>query len=224
MKQTESYNFVYITTNLINGHQYIGDRTCTYPDEDKYLGSGTLFTLKLKEYGRENFKREILEFFSSKNEAFNAQEEYIKKFNTLVPNGYNISPMGGIGVSGCHSEKTKLKIGIKSKGRKHTEESKQKISIANTGKIKSIETREKLSKSNKGKIRSNETRERISQSKDHRGEKNPMFGRKHTKESKEKNRMSHIGKPVNGKLSGQTRLGKKRGKYKTKNDAKSEIV
>jgi len=48
----KNFNYIYITTNLINGHQYIGDRSCDYnPYMDLYLGSGILFLKKKKEYG-----------------------------------------------------------------------------------------------------------------------------------------------------------------------------
>lgn len=45
-----------------------------------------------------DFEKEILELFETKKEAFNAQEKYIKKFNTVIPNGYNMDPHGGMGV------------------------------------------------------------------------------------------------------------------------------
>ena len=92
-------HYVYITTNLVNGKQYVGDHSTNKLD-DNYLGSGALLFKKLNEYKRENFKKEILEFFDTKQEAFNAQEKYINEYKTLVPNGYNISPTGGVGIPG----------------------------------------------------------------------------------------------------------------------------
>lgn len=68
----KTFNFVYITTNLINGKKYIGDHS-TNNINDNYLGSGKLLHKKILEYGKENFKREILEFFNTKQESFNAQ-------------------------------------------------------------------------------------------------------------------------------------------------------
>lgn len=65
-------SFVYITTNLINGKQYIGDHT-TKKLNDGYLGSGVYLLNAINEYSKENFKREILEFFNTKQESFNAQ-------------------------------------------------------------------------------------------------------------------------------------------------------
>ena len=92
----KQFNFVYITTNLLNGKQYVGDHS-TDNKNDTYLGSGRpYFSRAVKADGKENFKREILEFFSTKKEAFDAQEKYIIQFNTLSPNGYNISPKGAI--------------------------------------------------------------------------------------------------------------------------------
>jgi group I intron endonuclease len=130
----KKFNFVYLTTNLVNGKQYVGDHSTYNVEKDKYLGSGKILNESIKKYGKENFKREIIEFFSTKEEAFLAQEKYIKQFNTLVPTGYNISPKGGNNVNGGISEETKIKIGN-----------------SNRGKIRSIETRKKISEKNKGK-------------------------------------------------------------------------
>lgn len=161
----KKYYYVYITTNLKNNHQYIGDHS-TNNLNDGYLGSGTLLFEAFKKYGKENFKNEILEFFDTKEEAFAAQEKYIIQYNTLAPNGYNISPKGGHNVKDCISEKTKIKIGKANKGRQtwlgkhHSEESKKKISQNGKGRIPwnknkkgiSEETRIKASNSHKGQI------------------------------------------------------------------------
>jgi len=205
-------HFVYITTNLINGKQYIGDHS-TDNLEDGYLGSGRPYFLRaLKQYGKNNFKREILQFFPSKEEAFNAQKQFIIDYNTLVPGGYNVSPTGGLGVKGCfnHSKNSKLKISIsskgisKNKGRKLSQEAKDKIGLSKKGKIPW----------NKGKKMDKKTYENyISKNK----------GWHHTEKSKEKIRKNNArNKPWLGKkMSEETkakmslsRLGVKRGKYR----------
>jgi|AntAceMinimDraft_18_1070375.scaffolds.fasta_scaffold03807_15 group I intron endonuclease len=216
---SKKFNFVYITTNVINGKQYVGDHS-TNNINDSYLGSGRPYFERAKEkYGRENFKREILESFDTKQEAFDAQKKYINKFNTLVPNGYNLSPTGGLHVKGCfypnkkHSEETKRKMSIakkgkklseqhiknlkgKNKGKKHSLEQNiihnKKISGKNNfmyGKKHSEETKRKMSESNKGQKRSEETKKRLSES--HKGKITWMKGKKHTEETKKKMSESH---------------------------------
>jgi hypothetical protein len=122
-------------TNSINGKRYVGDHSTNNLEKDKYLGSGNLFWEKVLEYGRENFKREIIEFFPTKKEAFDAQEKYIILYETHVTQkGYNISWKGGHNVKDCISEETKLKLSIKGKKPK-SEEHKKNISKANKGQI-----------------------------------------------------------------------------------------
>ena len=93
------FHYVYIITNTANGKQYVGDRTCSVdPYLDKYMGSGIAIKKAIRKYGIEQFKKEILEIVDTKNTAFDAQEKYIIKYDTLSPHGYNISPKGGYGV------------------------------------------------------------------------------------------------------------------------------
>ena len=86
---------IYKTINIINGKIYVGKQVkkniCNY-----YLGSGKLLGLAIKKYGRENFKKEIIERCSS-NEQLNEREKFwITELNTFSPNGYNITH-GGTG-------------------------------------------------------------------------------------------------------------------------------
>lgn len=65
---------IYITTNLINGKQYIGKDARNNP---KYLGSGTYLIKSIKKYGKENFKKEIIEHCSSFR-SFNSKRRILK--------------------------------------------------------------------------------------------------------------------------------------------------
>lgn len=140
-------NFIYITTNSINGKQYIGSHNGDI--NDNYLGSGKVLLKSIKKYGSENFKREILEECDPSLNVL-LETKYIKKYNTIIPNGYNISPTGGRGVNGWykHSDETKEKIRKsligKNKGNKHTEETKERIRQYRLGKSASEETKKKL--------------------------------------------------------------------------------
>jgi len=130
----KKFNFVYLTTDLVNEKQYVGDHGTNDLNCYKtfnYVGSGDLLTLAIKKYGQDNFKREILEFFPSKKEAFLAQKKYIEKYKTLVTEGgYNISPTGGLGIMCCCSEETKEKIRKKQLGKKASEETKLKMKLS----------------------------------------------------------------------------------------------
>jgi len=183
----ETFHYVYLTTNLINGKQYVGDRTCNCdPEKDTYLGSGRpYFKRALKQYGKENFKKEILEFFPTRLEAFLSQEKYIKQYNTLVPNGYNISPKGGHRLKGSMSEETKQKIGtankISLKGKKQSNETIEKRNKSNIGKKRSKKALENMS--NAQKIAQNKSE--LIEKRKIQGKINPPFkGKHHTEESK----------------------------------------
>jgi NUMOD3 motif/GIY-YIG catalytic domain len=201
----KNFNFVYVTTNLINGKEYIGDHSTNNLERDNYLGSGKYLQHALNEYGRENFARKILEKFNTKQEAFDAQEKYIKERNTLIPNGYNLSPTGGHQVRNSWSEESiekvrKAKIGNTNfKGKHHTEESKLKSKYSHLGKNCSDETKEKMRNSKlgktsnmKGKHLSEESKEKISiYMQSCVGEKNHFYGKNHSEESKQKMRKPH---------------------------------
>lgn len=77
-KNNNFYGFIYITTNLINGKKYIGQKKGY---NDTYLGSGKILKLAIKKYGRENFKREILDYANSKEELNIKEDYYIHKYN-----------------------------------------------------------------------------------------------------------------------------------------------
>ena len=195
-------NFVYITTNLVNEKQYVGSHNGE--EDDSYLGSGRAILEAVKKYGNNNFKREILEECNPEENLI-LEEKYIKEYNTLIPNGYNISPTGGIGLNHYHSEEVKQKISKKQKGRKLSDESKKKMSKAKKGKPVpgakgnipwnkgkkgvSEKTSKKMSDAHKnrenyywkGKTLPEEIKQKIRESK---------TGKKHSKETKEKMRIS----------------------------------
>jgi len=75
---------IYKTTNIINNKSYIGRDKNNNP---KYLGSGKILKHAIKKYGKDSFIKEILEETLDKNrETF-----WIKYYNTISPNGYNIT-------------------------------------------------------------------------------------------------------------------------------------
>lgn len=95
--QIEPYGFIYLTTNLVNGKKYIGQRKISnrYGDDDNYLGSGVLLTKAIAKYGRENFRRDILEFVDVAEKMDDREKYYIALYNAVESEDfYNISSGG----------------------------------------------------------------------------------------------------------------------------------
>lgn len=66
-------------------------------DDDNYLGSGTHLKYAIKKYGKENFKREILQYCNDIISLAEAEKYWINKFNAVESSDfYNIS-YGGLG-------------------------------------------------------------------------------------------------------------------------------
>lgn len=77
MTITNPYGFIYITTNLIDGKRYIGQKK--FDNYWKgYLGSGKHLREAIKKYGRENFSRNIVAIAYSKEELDDAEISIIK--------------------------------------------------------------------------------------------------------------------------------------------------
>lgn len=112
--------FIYKITNKITGKCYIGETNRDDPEKRWKQHINTINKNKgcpalkdaVKKHGIENFKFEII-IICFDEDRFRYEKEYIQKYNSIVPNGYNILP-GGLGGAGF-------------KGKKHTEESIKKM-------------------------------------------------------------------------------------------------
>jgi len=173
----KNINFIYKTTNLINGKIYIG-RHSTNNFDDGYLGSGVLINKAIKKYGKQNFKREILEFCYTLESLYKREEYWIKEFNAICL-GYNISNKsdGGIVWKGEHPNKGKKFPHSEEWCIKHSENMKGENNPMYM-KTHSQESIDKMIKSKEGIKGTYKICEEgclnISLSK--RGDKNPMYG------------------------------------------------
>jgi group I intron endonuclease len=112
--------FIYKITNLKSRKCYIGETKEENPEtrwkghlQAMARGKGCpALRDAIQKHGIENFKFEVL-IICFDNDRFEYEKEYIKKYNSMVPNGYNILE-GGIGGAGF-------------KGKKHTEDAIEKI-------------------------------------------------------------------------------------------------
>ena len=197
--------FIYKTTCLVNGKIYIGKHEGS--ENDNYLGSGEIFSLALRKYGKENFKREILRRCETLHELRIWEHVYIKKYHSQDPNiGYNIAD-GDVNSSEYNPAKlpeVREKMLIKNRQttrdpeyrRRHSEIMKEYYkthSATFTGKHHSEETKEKIRQRrlgsvayNKGVPASEEQKKKQSEKMKGRyvGEKNPNYGHRWTEEQR----------------------------------------
>lgn len=108
---------IYIIKNTVNDKVYIGQAANTEERwkshiynaryENKYSIDKQVIHRAMAKYGYENFYYEILE---SQIENYDEREQFwIKEYNSLVPNGYNVSPGGNGPGSGIDSAVSLIK-------------------------------------------------------------------------------------------------------------------
>lgn len=87
------YGYIYMTINLINNKKYIGKKKGKI--DNWYLGSGIYLKRAINKYGKENFKKEILDICYSLEEQNQKEKEWIEKYNAVEDNMfYNIASGG----------------------------------------------------------------------------------------------------------------------------------
>jgi len=201
---------IYKHTNKINGRAYIGQTI--YSLEIRLKGHlkesknnpKYPFQRAIAKYGIENFTSEILEelpLCSSLNTKQTTLDEaeirLIKKHKTHISeNGYNVAIGGNAPMAGRkHSEESRKKISVSSK-------IKAKDQWENFAEEKKKEICSKMSESKKEYLSKEENyNKHIEQMRenglfDMKGEKNPFYGKSHSKEKKEeivKNRKNNNG-------------------------------
>ena len=202
---------IYLITNLLNLKQYVG--VTKFSLEERFLQHtkrGFFLTEAIQKYGEQKFSIELIKEVKTPEQAYELEIFYIKEYNTKAPNGYNLTD-GGDGIFGWQptdeyrqecSERTKQLHKNKKicmYGKNHTEKTKEKMSQSAKGnqnclgRILSEETKLKISASHKGKILSDSTKDKISENHHNvSGEKNPMYGKKHSPETIEKMRQKAL--------------------------------
>lgn len=160
---------VYIIWNKQTGKCYVGQTTMSIDDRLKAhrrnKGKNMAISRAIAKHGWENFEYAVLEKCNSIEELNEAEKAWIKHYDSLAPNGYNIREGGK---NGLHSERTKEKMRGKRKPYKTTVEGRLRTVEAWRLKAahapRSKESNEKRSAALKGRILSCETRRRMSES------------------------------------------------------------
>jgi group I intron endonuclease len=104
-------HYVYVTTCLINGKKYIGQRSTTLLTKsdmvkDKYLGSGTLLLKAIKKYGKSSFVKDVIEVCEKQQDTDYMEITMIRECNaTKSDEYYNIAHGGQYSRSDKHADK-----------------------------------------------------------------------------------------------------------------------
>jgi group I intron endonuclease len=176
--------YIYKITNIKNNKCYIGEtiqnpkkRWKDHRSAIKRDDGCKALKNAINKYGLNNFKFEVIIICFDEDRLI-YEKEYIKKYNSMVPNGYNILAGGQEGVLGFkHSEETKKKISEKSKensNKPNVKEQSRRNAIELNRRIKSGEVVKKSENwykaleegriGNKGGTHNDETKKKISDS------------------------------------------------------------
>ncbi len=164
---------VYLITNATNGKRYIGQTSKSLDvrwHQHQVTRSCSALRNAVDKYGASSFIREILFSELTKEQATEFEVEYIERYKTKAPNGYNLTS-GGEGTKGLSEEIRKklseINIGNKNsvgvirtpeyckaisdrqKGRQFTEIWRKRMSEAAKVKVVSQETKDKKRERNK---------------------------------------------------------------------------
>jgi len=114
MINTHMPYYIYRTTNSINNKIYIG---VTNGHKPGYLGSGTHLKKAIEKHGRHNFRREILEQFSTEHEAFKREAEIVDEEFVQDKTTYNIKTggKGGAGQLKSHTHRENIRKSIQAR-------------------------------------------------------------------------------------------------------------
>lgn len=106
----------------------------------------------IKKYGVENFKLEVL-IICFDEDRYIYEKQYIKKYNSQVPNGYNIleGGEGGGFIGKKHTEETKQKLSDSLKKFYENPEERHKKSLTNKEAMKKVDMKKIIANSEKYK-------------------------------------------------------------------------
>lgn len=210
---------IYCIRNMVNGKRIVGSSTnihgrfAQHKNDLKYNKHRNPYLQNAwNKYSKDSFSFEIIET-CDESKLIEREDFHIILLNTLDRNyGYNFN----LASRHTQNEESKEKIRQSRLGKKMSEEQKKKLSEAHTGKkighyseerrkhisealkgnqnclgrIVSEITREKISSSQKGKIITEEMKKHMSEA--HKGSKHHLWGKHHSKETKQKIRASNI--------------------------------
>lgn len=155
------YGFIYITTNMINGKKYLGQKKFDC-HSSSYIGSGKALKKAIHKYGRENFSRSIVCFCHTAEELNKVEYDLSLFLDVVASDDWYNQVYGGGSINGYRfTEEAKRKIAQSKIGKSRTDEDRKKLSLGQKrrfatadgtmlGKKHSIEAKKRMSQSRKG--------------------------------------------------------------------------
>lgn len=169
------FGLIYKILNTCNGKVYIGQTTQSLKDRiaqhkcDSNRNRSSALHCAIRKYGFECFEVEQIDHAHSREELNNKERYWIDYYNSISPNGYNLTT-GGDGAFEP-SEETRKKMSTSHKGVKFSKERCEKQSEQRRGenapwygKRLSDEHKQKIRRANTGHKHSDETRKKMSES------------------------------------------------------------
>ena len=150
LSNTKHYmiGYIYLIIDLTNWKKYVGQHHYHLEKLDSnYHGSGHIIKNIYKKRP-ETLKEVYLKTCYTQEELDEWEKYFIFLYDTLWPNGYNLTEGGNGGVP-C--EEVRKKISESLKGKQFSEATRRKLSDANKGKKHTEEARKKISDAKKGK-------------------------------------------------------------------------
>lgn len=133
------FYYVYKITNKSNEKVYIGKRCHKIPEKDHYMGSGSQIKSAIKKYGKENFKKEILQIFNTNDEAAAFESSLVTKEFVESSLSYNMHEGGHGGFAHINNNDTYLEV--KRRGGRNSPIGKRLAVYKSSGRFKKDDTR-----------------------------------------------------------------------------------
>lgn len=153
---------IYKTTNTINNKIYIGKDCKNKPN---YLGSGKILLIAIKKYGKQNFKKEIIDIAATQVELQQKEIYWIDFYKSRDKNiGYNIC-VGGEGGDTISNNPFYKKKKFTKKHKENISKNHADVSGKNNpmfGKTHTQLVREILRNKNLNRVVSNKTKNKLS--------------------------------------------------------------
>ena len=172
-KNMESKGVIYVITNKTNNKQYIGQAVCissgrpwgskrrwqTHVKQARHNRCECrLLEQAIRKYGEDSFTVEDL-LECEIDELDQHEREYVNKYNSLAPNGYNLMTGGGNGRK--HAKSTRERMSKTRTGKTHKEITKKRIGDANRGLKVSMEGKKNIGKASKFRNMSAENKQML---------------------------------------------------------------